>query len=147
MTDIFDIQICGKDYPPEYVDSLVDSVAALQFLLRSRPHLANFIESEEDADRDDIGKTLSRVEEILNVASPASAIAAVQSSFDNSLEEGYEYGYAFEWMLDTARTDGRKLKVWQLSHIFFSLRFLQKEYCSLPLLPCFGLRPSKCFLS
>ena len=51
VTDIFDIQICGRDYPLEYIDSLVDSVAALQFLLRSRPHLANFIESEEVADR------------------------------------------------------------------------------------------------
>ena len=79
------------------------------------------------ADRDDIGKTLTRVEEILNVASPASAIAAVQSSFDNSLEEGYEYGYAFEWMLDTARTDGRKLKVWQLSHIFFFFTLLAER--------------------
>ena len=128
------------DLPSRQINDFVLQKSKLKRNLSLRPDL-------QVADRDDIGKTLSRVEEILNVASPASAIAAVQSSFDHSLEEGYEYGYAFEWMLDTARTDGRKLKVWQLSHIFFSLRFLLKEYCSLPLLPCFGLRPSKCFLS
>ena len=30
-------------------------------------------------------------------------------------------------MLDTARTDGRKLKVWQLSHIFFFFTLLAER--------------------